>query len=220
MPGGDQAIREPWRMAVAYLYHHFGRELLKLKLPFSVAVEPSQIEVVLRMMEQNLNSPKTSSCGRLFDAVSALVGIRSHVNYEAQAAIELEMAIANDGDETGYPMDLTLRNGDRVIDTRRMFEQILTDLDRELPVATISRRFHNALIAVFAGLAESIRSESTLARVCLSGGTFHNAYLLMGLQKRLTESGFEVFIHSQVPAGDGGLSLGQAMIAAHQLKVR
>jgi hydrogenase maturation protein HypF len=220
MPGGEQAIREPWRMAVAYLYHHFGRGFLNGKPPFAGALEPSQLEVVLRMMEQNLNSPQTSSCGRLFDAVSALIGIRSHVTYEAQAAIELEMAIANDGDETIYPIDFKLRDGIRVIDTRRMFEQMLTDLDRGLPVGRISRRFHNALIAVFTGLAESIRTESLLTRVCLSGGTFHNVYLLSGLQNRLSESGFEVFVQSQVPAGDGGLSLGQAMIAAQQIKVK
>jgi hydrogenase maturation protein HypF len=140
------------------------------------------------------------------------------VNYEAQAAIELEMAIEDDGDETAYAIDLKLQHGVRLIETRRLFEQILTDLGRGLPVSTISRRFHNALIAVFTSLAESIRTESLLTRVCLSGGTFHNVYLLSGLQKRLSESGFEVFVQSQVPAGDGGLSLGQAMIAAHQLK--
>jgi hydrogenase maturation protein HypF len=218
MPGGDQAIREPWRMAVAYLNHHFGREFLKLKLPFAASLEPPQIEVVLRMMEQNLNSPLTSSCGRLFDAVAALIGIRSRVTYEAQAAIELEMAIADDGDETSYPIDLVVQNGVHVIDTRRLFEQILTDLDSGLPVSTVSRRFHNGLIAAFTSLAESIRTQSLLTRVCLSGGTFHNAYLLMGLQKQLSGSGFEVFVQSQVPAGDGGLSLGQAMIAAYQLK--
>ncbi len=219
MPGGDRAIREPWRMAVAYLHQHFGREFAKLKLPCGAAVEPSQIELVVRMIEQDLNSPKTSSCGRLFDAVAALVGIRSRVNYEAQAAIELEMTIAQDGDDTAYPIDLVVQNGIRVMHTRRLFEQILADLDSELPVATISRRFHNTLIAVFTSLAESLRRESSLGRVCLSGGTFHNAYLLTGLQKRLSESGFEVFVQSQVPAGDGGLSLGQAIIAAHQLKV-
>ena len=183
-----------------------------------VALEPSQLEVVLRMMEQNLNSPKTSSCGRLFDAVAALVGIRSRVNYEAQAAIELEMAIANDGDETAYAIDLMLQNGDRVIDTRRMFEQILTDLDRGLPVSTISRRFHNALIASI----HRPRGVNPHRIVAHSGVPewWHvsQRYLLSGLQKRLSESGFEVFIQSQVPAGDGGLSLGQAMIAAHQLK--
>ena len=218
MPGGDQAIREPWRMAVAYLYHHFGSEFLKRRLPFAGTLESSQLDVVLRMMEQNLNSPQTSSCGRLFDAVAALVGIRSRVNYEAQAAIELEMSIANEGDETAYPMDLTVQNGVRVIDTRGLFEQILADLDRAVPVGTISSKFHNALIAVFTSLAELVRTDSSLSRVCLSGGTFHNAYLLTGLQNRLSRSGFDVFVHGQVPAGDGGLSLGQAMIAAHQVK--
>ena len=208
-------------MAVAYLYHHFGREFLKRKLPFAVTLEPPQMEVVLRMMEQNLNSPKTSSCGRLFDAVAALVGIRSHVNYEAQAAIELEMAIANDGDETSYAIDLKVQNGDHVIDTRRMFEQMLTDLDRGLPVATISRRFHNALIAVFTSLAESIRTESSLTRVCLSGGTFHNVIPADGSAK--TTLGVRIRgLHSKarcLPETGDSVSA-RPMIAAHQLKVK
>jgi hydrogenase maturation protein HypF len=216
MPGGDQAIREPWRMAVAYLYQHFGCELLKL--PFASTIEPSQLKLVLRMMDENVNSPKTSSCGRLFDAVAALTGIRSRVNYEAQAAIELEMAIAHDGDDSAYAIDSALHDGVRILRTRPLFEQILSDLDQPVPVASIARKFHNALINVFANVASAIRDESSLSRVCLSGGSFHNAYLLPGLLKRLTESGFEVFIHSQVPAGDGGLSLGQAMIAARQRK--
>jgi hydrogenase maturation protein HypF len=217
MPGGDQAIREPWRMAVAYLFHHFGRDFLKWKSSFVESHDPSQLEVVLRMMEEGVNSPRTSSCGRLFDAVAALAGVRSRVNYEAQAAIELEMSMNEDGDDTAYPMDVLLDGGIRIIDTRRAFELILMDLDMQVPVAVISRRFHNGLVNVFAQLAESIRIESALNRVCLSGGTFHNAYLLTRLKKQMERSNFEVFVHSQVPAGDGGLSLGQALIAAHRV---
>ena len=217
MPGGDQAIREPWRMAVAYLFHHFRRDFLKWKIPFVASLDPAQLEVVLRMIEGGVNAPQTSSCGRLFDAVAALAGVRSRVNYEAQAAIELEMLMAEAGDDAAYPMDVLLRDGTRIIDTRRVFELILMDLDVRVPVAVISRRFHNGLVDVFTQLAESIRAESALNRVCLSGGTFHNAYLLTRLRERLECSKYEVFVHSEVPAGDGGLSLGQAMIAAHRI---
>jgi hydrogenase maturation protein HypF len=218
MPGGDQAIREPWRMAVAYLFRHFGREFLKRRGAFVKSLDPSQLEVVLGMIEGNVNSPRTSSCGRLFDAVAALVGVRSRVNYEAQAAIELEMAMDERDDEAGYLMDLKVQNNSRIIDTRPAFGQILKDLEQGTPVAAISRRFHNALIDVFTRLAGLIRAESGLTSVCLSGGTFHNSYLLTGLQTQLEKSGFKVYTHSEVPAGDGGLSLGQAVIAAHQVK--
>ena len=216
MPGGDRTIREPWRMAVAYLFQHFGRAFLNWKIPFLESLDRSQLEVVLRMIEGNVNSPRTSSCGRLFDAVAALVGIRSQVNYEAQAAIELEMAINEQGDDAAYSMDLKVQNGSRVIDTRCAFEQILVDVNRGIPVATISRSFHNSLIDVFTRLAEVVRAESALTSVCLSGGSFHNSYLLTGLQRQLEKSGFNVYTHREVPAGDGGLSLGQAVIAAHQ----
>jgi hydrogenase maturation protein HypF len=219
MPGGDRAIREPWRMAVAYLFHHFGRDFLKWRIPFVESLDLSRLEVVLRMIEENVNSPKTSSCGRLFDAVAALLGIRSCVNYEAQAAIELEMAIEEQADDSAYPMDLTTQGSTRIIDTRRTFEKIVNDLEQGVPVATISQRFHNALIEVFSRLANLIRTETGLSSVCLSGGVFHNSYLVTGLRRHLKDSGFAVFTHCEVPAGDGGLSLGQAMIAAHLLDI-
>ena len=97
-----------------------------------------------------------------------------------------------------------------------MFEQILSDIDRHVPVGIIARKFHNGLVEAFTNVVRAIRDESTLQRVCLRRGTLHNSYLLTRLQQRLTESGFEVFTHSQLPAGDGGLSLGQAIVAAHQ----
>ena len=106
LPGGEAAIREPWRMAVSYLAHHFGREFLSLSIPFVRQLDVAKTELLLRMTEHKVNSPLTSSCGRLFDAVAALVGIRQQVNYEAQAAIELEMTISASEDETGYPLEL------------------------------------------------------------------------------------------------------------------
>ena len=168
------------------------------------------------MVESGVNCPVTSSCGRLFDAVSALVGIRLKVNYEAQAAIELEMSIDHEAQPGSYPFDLKRDCEMRVIDSRRAFESMLMDVD--VPTSVVSQRFHNGLIDVFTQLAQLLRSETSLERVCLSGGSFHNAYLLTHLHRRLQRSGFEVFTHRDVPAGDGGLSLGQAMIAAHRVR--
>jgi hydrogenase maturation protein HypF len=179
------------------------------------------------MMEQGVNSPLTSSCGRLFDAVAALVGIRQQVNYEAQAAIELEMAMASSDvklpktasseKDIAYPIKLVPDDGHWSISTRPLFEALLDDLGRNLPVGAISRRFHNGLVEGFVQLATLLQKKTALNRVCLSGGTFHNIYLSERLEARLSEAGFEVFTQKEVPSGDGGLSLGQALVAAAKL---
>jgi hydrogenase maturation protein HypF len=217
LPGGAAAIREPWRMAVSYLAHHFGREFLKLDIPFVHQLNQVKVDLLLRMMEQGVNSPLTSSCGRLFDAVAALVGIRQEVNYEAQAAIELEMAMTSSDEDTAYPMKFVPESDCWIVSTRPLFEALLDDLGRNIPVAAISRRFHNGLVAGFVELATLLRKKTDLHRVCLSGGTFHNVYLSERLEARLSEAGFEVFTQKEVPAGDGGLSLGQAIVAAAKL---
>jgi hydrogenase maturation protein HypF len=218
LPGGAAAIREPWRMAVSYLAHHFGREFLEFPILFVRQLDNRKTETLLRMMEQNINSPLTSSCGRLFDAIAALVGVRQRVNYEAQAAIELEMAMAASSGDRSYPLTITPQGDTWIIGTRSMFEALLDDLEKDVPVADMSRRFHNGLIQVFAEVAEEMRDGTGLNRVCLSGGTFNNAYLCDGLESRLSSAGFEVFTQNEVPAGDGGLSLGQAIVAARRIK--
>jgi hydrogenase maturation protein HypF len=219
LPGGAAAIREPWRMAVSYLAHHFGREFLKLNIPFVQRLDRGKVELLLRMIEHRVNSPLTSSCGRLFDAVAALIGIRQQVNYEAQAAIELEMAIGTAGthsaeEKTGYPIKLAPEGERWIISTQPLFAALLEDLGREVPAGTISQRFHNGLVDGFVKVATLLRERTGLNRVCLSGGTFHNIYLSQRLEARLSEAQFEVFTQKEVPSGDGGLSLGQAMIAA------
>jgi hydrogenase maturation protein HypF len=222
LPGGAAAIREPWRMAVSYLAQHFGREFLKLDIPFVRELDRRKVDFLRRMMEQGVNSPLTSSCGRLFDAVAALAGIRQQVNYEAQAAIELEMAMTPSEEDAPYPMKLLpdratdhATEDDRwIISTRPMFEALLDDLSRDVPVGAISRRFHNGLVECFLELATLLREKNALHRVCLSGGTFHNIYLSQRLEARLSEAGFEVLTQKEVPSGDGGLSLGQALVAA------
>jgi hydrogenase maturation protein HypF len=254
-------------MAVSYLAQHFGRNFFDLRIPFVEQLDRRAAEVVLRMIEQGVNSPLTSSCGRLFDAVAALAGIRQRVNYEAQAAIELEMAMEDDADTTAYPFELVLSskienrkskigsgNAEReapsskiasrsaanssfefqisnfepakesgstgrwLIDTRPLFEALVKDLRAGVPASRISRRFHNGLVDLFARVAGLLRESRELNRVCLSGGTFQNVYLLEHLTARLRSHAFEVFTHSEVPTGDGGLSLGQALVAAHRVR--
>jgi hydrogenase maturation protein HypF len=216
MPGGAAAIQEPWRMAVSYLAQHFGERFLDLPIPFVRQLDRHSVEVLLRMMERGVNSPLTSSCGRLFDAVAALGGIRQSVTYEAQAAIELEMAIENSVDDSAYPMTLVPDGSGWLIDTHALFHALVEDLGQGVALGKISRRFHNGLVEVFGRLAELLRERTTLDRVCLSGGTFQNVFLLESLCQRLESWHFKVYTHSEVPAGDGGLSLGQALVASHR----
>ncbi|MGB9206297.1 MAG: carbamoyltransferase HypF [Terriglobales bacterium] len=225
MPGGEAAIREPWRMALSYLT----RSGLKLgDLPSVSRVQAKKAELVLRMLEKNVNCPLTSSCGRLFDAVAALLGVRETVNYEAQAAIELEMLARDSADERPYSFALVEENkganvdGNEaenqgwIIETEPLWQEILADLKQGVPASAISRRFHLGLVAVLAEVARRLRQRTAVDRVCLSGGSFNNLQLFERLQARLIEDGFLVFSHREVPAGDGGLSFGQALVAARR----
>jgi len=217
LPGGAAAIREPWRMAVSYLAQTFREDFLNLGVPFVRGLNRGKVELILRMIGQSVNSPLTSSCGRLFDAVAALIGIRQTANYEAQAAIELEMAGRQSNDAGAYPFDIRKLEGRWQIDPSPLFGAIIDDLRRNVCTPIISRRFHNGLVAILARLACLLRQESSLNRICLSGGAFNNLLLFANLIRELESRGFEVFTHSEVPAGDGGLSLGQALVAAHSL---
>ena len=216
LPGGESAIHEPWRMALSFLHHTYGAGLLKLPIPFVHGIPEARIMTTIRMIERGVNSPLTSSCGRLFDAVAALIGLRHEVNYEAQAAIELEMCRDEAAAGNPYPFALIESDGTLQIDPSPVFCAIVEDLSRGTTPGAISQRFHDGLVDVFSQLLKILRTRASLNRICLSGGTFQNLYLSTCLQQRLTEEGFQVFTHSQVPAGDGGLSLGQAIVAAHR----
>ncbi len=218
LPGGAAAIHEPWRVAVSFLVKHYGNKINALNLPFLTGIDPHKLDVVLQMAQREVHSPRTSSCGRLFDAVAALVGLRSTVNYEAQAAIELEMAAHDSTDEGVYPLDLISVNSGWQIGTRSLFDWLIADIGKSASVPDMSRRFHNGLAAVLVELAEKIRAQRELSRVCLSGGCFQNVLLFESVLSALREKQFEVYFHSEVPAGDGGISLGQALVAARLLK--
>jgi len=217
LPGGAAAIHEPWRMAVSYLVKHYGKNVKKLGLPFLAEIDSRKLSVVLQMMEREINSPRTSSCGRLFDAVAALVGLRGVVNFEAQAAIELEMAARDSESEAAYPMDLNLHGATWQIGTKPLFDWLLKDIRQQTSVAEISRKFHNALAIVLVDTAERIRDRTGLNRICLSGGCFLNTLLLETTIAEMKERVFQVYFHTEVPAGDGGISLGQAVIAGSRV---
>ncbi len=220
MPGGTAAILEPWRMALSYLARHLGRGLFDLKIPFIERLDRKRADLLLRMVAREVNSPLTSSCGRLFDAVAALAGVRQRVNYEAQAAIELEAAMARAQDGRLYSLDIREEGEGWIIDTKPLFAALVADLASGVPTGVISRRFHQGLVEVLARVVGLVRERTGLDRVCLSGGSFQNVFLFENLARKLETDGFKVFTHSEVPCGDGGLSLGQAVVAAHRAAQR
>jgi hydrogenase maturation protein HypF len=215
MPGGAAAIVEPRRMAISYLFQHFGRELWALDIPFVRGLNRRRTETFFEVIERGVNSPLTSSTGRLFDAVAAMAGVREHINYEAQAAIELEAVMEETPQGDGYPFAIRDEGGVWIIDSRPMFLALIQDIRAGVPIAIISRRFHSGFVDVLARTAELVRGRTSLDRVCLSGGSFQNCFLSEHLQTRLERNGFQVFTHAEVPCGDGGISVGQALIAAH-----
>ncbi len=215
LPGGDAAIREPFRMAIAWLHRTFGAALFDLDLPCLAEVADRKREIYLRMIERGINSPPTSSCGRLFDAVAALLGVRNRVSYEGQAAIELE-ALAEEGGEAGaYPYVLVTTGGGTVVDVRSMLRAIVEDLAGDEPKAFIARRFHATVARAAADVCGKVRAACGVDQVVLSGGVFQNRLLSEELAGLLEAAGFQVFVHRLVPPNDGGIALGQAVIAGH-----
>jgi hydrogenase maturation protein HypF len=168
------------------------------------------------MITRGINTVLTSSCGRLFDAVASIVGLRHEVTFEGQAAIELEMA-AQAGIEGAYSFDIDSSEPAQ-IDMRPTIREIVRDVGSTEPVGVIAARFHNTIAAVIAEMCQRIRASEKLNRVCLSGGTFQNMYLLERTLALLRKLEFEVFTHSAVPPNDAGIALGQAVIANEILK--
>ncbi len=219
LPGGAQAIREPWRMAVSYLWSMASEDPESLYPEFLSAIPRDKLKVLLKMMQRGLNAPLTSSCGRLFDAVSVLTGLRSRerVTYEGQAAIELEQAILQE--ETGSYLAELHKDGDLVIlDPFPMVREVIGDARGGVAPGVIAARFHNGLVGLLAGATQRLVMETGLNRVALSGGVFQNAYLSFHLEEELRRKGLEVYIHTQLPANDACISLGQAIIGGHWLQ--
>ncbi len=205
LPGGDSAAQEPRRAAIGLLYELYGDELFKLDSLEPVrAFAPSWRPRLAQMLKTGLNSPRTTSAGRLFDAVASLCGVRQNVSFEGQAAMELEFAAEQC--ETSAHYELKFQNGPiAVFDWEPLIGSILLDLGRKLPVEIISAKFHNTLAEVIVGMARRVGRR----RIVLSGGCFQNRYLTEHAVHRLTEEGFSAFWHQRVPTNDGGIALGQ-----------
>ena len=218
LPGGDTAVRETWRMAASWLYQAYGESFLDLGIPFAREFDLSKWDVLRAMMDRDINSPKTSSMGRLFDAVSALVGVRSEVRYEGQAAVELEAAaVAGTGSTallSPYPFLLLHDPVPFVLDFVPTIRAIVDDLLKGAAPAEVAARFHKTVAEAAVGTCVAIKNTEGLDAAALSGGVFQNALLLELMAPRLRQEGFEVLLHRQVPANDGGLCLGQAVVAA------
>jgi hydrogenase maturation protein HypF len=214
LPGGELAIKKPYRTAIGYL-QALGIET-DMTLLFLKDIDPVEIDVIKSQLEKNINAPLTSSLGRLFDAVAALMGLRGVIEYEAQAAIDLEMLAMEADEETGdYPFATVEQDGVKIIKIRDLIAAIIKDTGGAVPGAKIAARFHNTIARMILVLCQSISKETSINKVALSGGVFQNR-LLSGKAITLLESaGLTVFTHRQVPCNDGGISLGQAVIAQH-----
>jgi hydrogenase maturation protein HypF len=210
MPGGAKAIREPWRMAAVYLHRALGDDFLKLEIPFTENMDGRAWATLRQMVLSGTNSPQTSSMGRLFDAVSGLLCLKNVINYEGQAAIELE-AIADSHYTQSYEFELEAEG--HIIKAEAVIRRLVGDLLDGLPAPKVSAKFHLGVARLIASIARRIREGRRLNRVVLSGGVFQNMLLLEYTCRILKADGFEVFTHSRVPTNDGGISLGQAAIA-------
>jgi hydrogenase maturation protein HypF len=215
LPGGNAAVRQPWRVALSYLRDVFGQQM-PARLARFQGIDEKQVALVDTMLTRRIQTVETSSCGRLFDAVAALLGVASEVTFEGQAAIALE-AMADGGVERSYDFEIT-EGETMILDFRPVIAAIVKDLSRGRRAGEISASFHNTLSAAIGEMCGKIGSADGLNRVCLSGGSFQNLYLLGRTVVELRRRGFGVFLHAQVPANDGGLSLGQAMIANQRMR--
>lgn len=215
LPGGDRAAKQPWRMASAYLFDALGPDYRKLDLPCWNAATPA----TWKLMEQMLKRPAllTSSCGRLFDAVASICGISQESSYEGESAMLLESAGAHFTSDQTYSLELQAERLPWIIDTRKMLVEIASDVAAGRSPQLVSRCFHNSVARMIEVVCNRLRERNGLDNVCLSGGTFQNLTLLARAVELLRRGGFQVFLHAKVPPNDGGLSLGQAVIAANFL---
>jgi hydrogenase maturation protein HypF len=234
LPGGDGAIKRPYRIAVAYILSLLGEGTLNAVIPGNGSAESSkvaakqaglgfveqlnevEIEVIKRQLERRINSPLTSSMGRLFDAISALAGVRGEIDYEGQAAVELEMAAYKEKEadsKESYPYGMIRDRGVRIVQLGALLSATVEDLKRGTSSGRVSLKFHNTIAQMVNDMCLVIANEHAIKQVALSGGVFQNRLLLRKTVDLLETSGFQVFAHKQVPCNDGGISLGQAVIA-------
>lgn len=216
LPGGEAAIREPRRAALGLLYAFMGDAALTYPTPASEAFTAAEKAVLQTMLHRGLNTPRTTSVGRLFDAVASLTDLCQRNRFEGQAAMALEFSLPNPVPEDGYEITLAPEGTLAVLDWEPLIDAVLADLRSGVSAGRIAGRVHNALAKAIVGVATHIGEE----RIALSGGCFQNRYLLERTVALLSQSGFRPYWHQRVPPNDGGIALGQVLAAAQKLENR
>ena len=220
LPGGDAATLRPYRTATAYVMSLLGQDAMRSSSTLLASLPQNEMDIISRQVERRLNTPDCSSMGRLFDAISALAGVRDMVSYEGQAAVELEMeahryrGIAQTG---RYSFDIDDATGVQIVQFGSLLSSVLLDIKRRIDVPTIASAFHEAVARMTVEVCQRIRDESGISHVALSGGVFQNRLLLGRTASLLGDSGFTPLVHTALPANDGCISLGQAVIAASSI---
>lgn len=213
LPGGDSAVREPRRCATGVLYEIFGDALFGPEASAAVkGFSRPELQIVRQMLHKQLNTPVTSSAGRLFDAAAAIVGLRQETRYEGQAAMELEFAAEAAGTDEAYPFAIRDGQSPWVVDWEPMIRAMLDDVAENKPVGWLAAKFHNALVEMIVAVARRIGRE----QVVLSGGCFQNRYLTERAVRRLEQENFRAYWHQRVPPNDGGIALGQMVAASEE----
>jgi len=219
LPGAEKAVKEPWRVAASLLRESFGDTWHRVAEKLPLGVKAGHFNVLENMMARGFNSPLTSSLGRVFDGVAAILGTRHTVSFEGQAAMELE-TLATSRSTRRYPFEIT-KNGDgTVLDLRPLVRAVAEDRIRGKDPAAITTAFHQTIIGAIAAMSAAVREQTGLGKAVLSGGCFQNRVLLEGAVHELERDGFEVYTHRSLPANDGCIALGQAVIAAARIQVR
>lgn len=221
MPGGEASVREPRHMALSYLYKVYGPGFRNLKIGFLNRLDENKTSLLLEIIDKGINSPLTSSAGRLFDAVSSIIGICDTAKYEGQAAIELEKAIVRDHTlqvvRNKYSFKCNAENGVVIADWTPVIKGVVKDLERKKDKREISLKFHNSVCDMIKDVCSILRKRYKLRRICLSGGVFQNRYLTAAIRPVLEKEGFTVYLHKDLPSHDGNIALGQAVMAGHRL---
>ena len=218
LPGGEMAIRQPWRMGAVYLEKAFGEDFTSIDIPFTRELDLNKWKMVSGMIKNNIHCPLTSSMGRLFSAVSSIIGVRETINYEGQAAIELETAIGNAQTEDVYNYNIREEKDSLIIHPEEIIREIVQDIRNKKEQSYIAVKFHNTVAKIILDMCRRIRQKYELNVAALSGGVFQNIYLLERVVEILKENDFEVLVHNRVPPNDGGIAFGQSAIASALIK--
>jgi len=212
-PGGDMANHEPWRMALSYIYHYINHDLEMIDLPFIQSIAPDKLKIIKAAIANKINSPMTSSAGRLFDAVAAMTGTCTKSAFHAEAPMRLEQIINHL--EPGH-YDFLIGE---TISAGPVIEGIVDDLNKSIPAGSISAKFHRSIVEVIGKLSEKYTAETGIKKVVLSGGSFQNRFLLSETRKKLQNINLQTYTHRHFPTNDGGIALGQIAIAAKRIEL-